>query len=146
MTRHIFAYFVIPCALCLTLSTLAPAQYGGGGMGGGTSGSGGYTPPKGGYKTSTGIAIGAAAAAAGGIAYFALHNRANVVGCVEKSADGNKLMNEKDKHTYALLASNDVVLSPGERVALKGKKTKDDGGKATFEAKKVVKDYGPCKQ
>ena len=115
-------------------------------MGGGTGGSGGYTPPKGGYKTSTGIAIGAAAAAAGGITYLVLHKRGTVVGCVQQSSEGSKLMNEKDKNTYALLASNEVVLSPGERVALKGKKTKDDNGKQTFEAKKLVKDYGPCKQ
>jgi hypothetical protein len=147
MTRHSFAELAVGCALGLALAASAFAQYGGGGggMGGGMSGAGVYTPPKGGYKTSTGIAIGGAAAAGVGITYLALRNHATVVGCVQQSSEGSKLMNEKDKNTYALLASNDVVLSPGERVALKGKKEKDDTGKPTFRAKKLVKDYGPCK-
>jgi hypothetical protein len=145
MVRRSFTVFAVGCALCLALAASAFAQYGGG-MGGGTGGTGVYTPPKGGYKTSTGIAIGAAAAAGAGIAYVALHNRPAAVGCVQQSGEGSKLMNEKDKKTYALLASNNVVLSPGERVSLKGKKMKDDNGNLTFHATKVVKDYGPCRQ
>jgi len=113
-------------------------------MGGSTGGV--YTAPKGGYSSSTGIAIGAGAAAGAGLAYLALRNHATMMGCVEASSDGRKLMNEKDQKTYALIASNDVVLAPGERVALKGKKTKDDSGKPTFEVHKLVKDYGSCKQ
>jgi hypothetical protein len=45
-----------------------------------------------------------------------------MVGCVEASSDGTKFMNENDQRTYALVASNDVVLSPGERVALKSER------------------------
>jgi hypothetical protein len=116
------------------------------GGGASTSGTPGYTPPKGGYSSSTGIAIGAGAAAGVAVAYLALRNRPTMVGCVEASSDGTKLMNEKDQKTYALIASNDVVLSPGERVALKGKKTEDDSGKLGFEVHKLVKDYGSCKQ
>jgi hypothetical protein len=37
-----------------------------------------------------------------------------------------------------------VALKPGERVALKGKKTEDQPGKYAFAARKVVKDYGAC--
>jgi len=145
MVRKSFTEFAVRCALYLTLTASAFAQYGGG-TGGGTSSTGVYTAPKGGYKSSTGIAIGAGAAAGAGIAYLALHHRPAAVGCVQQSSEGSKLMNEKDKKTYMLLASNDVVLSPGERVSLKGKKTKDDNGNLTFRATKVVKDYGPCSQ
>ncbi len=132
--------------LCGAVATTALAQYGGGMGGGGTpSGGGGvYTAPKGGYSSSTGIAIGAGVAAGIGLAYLALHNRGKMVGCVEGSADGTKLMNEKDKKTYALLASNDVVLAPGERVAIKGKKVKDESGRMTFQVQKLLKDYGSC--
>ena len=129
--------------LSLTLAATAWGQYGGG-MGG-TGSTGGYTPPKGGYSAGTGVAIGAAAAASVGAAYLLLRHRGTVVGCVEPSASGTKLLDEKDKNTYALVASKDVVLAPGERVSLKGKKSKDDSGKPIFEAQRVVKDYGSCK-
>jgi hypothetical protein len=126
---------------CLVFSLAAPAfaQYGGG-MGGTT---GTYTAPKGGYGSSTGIIIGAAAAAGVGVTYLALRHHGNIVGCVEPSSDGTKLMNEKDQNTYALVANN-VSLAPGQRVALSGKKSKDDSGKPTFTVSKLVKDYGTC--
>ena len=56
-----------------------------------------------------------------------------------------KLLNEKDQNTYALVAAN-VALNPGDRVALRGKKSKDNSGKPTFEVSKLVKDYGACAQ
>ena len=131
--------------LGLALGAPAFAQYGG--MGGGSTGSTGvYTAPKGGYGSS-GAAIGAAAAAGAGIGigYLVVRSHRTVVGCVEPSSDGIKLMNEKDQRTYALLAAN-VSLNPGERVALRGKKSKDDSGKPTFQVGSLVKDYGSCKQ
>jgi hypothetical protein len=116
---------------------------GGTGTGGGTTGT--YTAPKGGYGSSTGIIVGAAAAAGVGVTYLALRHHGNIVGCVEpSSSDGIKLMNEKEQNTYALLATN-VSLAPGQRVALSGRKTKDDSGKPTFTVSKLVKDYGACK-
>lgn len=133
--------------LGLALGAQAFAQYGGAG-GGSTGSTGVYTAPKGGYG-SHGAAIGAAVAAgvgAGiGIGYLVLRSHRTVVGCVEPSSDGVKLMNEKDQHTYALLAAN-VSLNPGERVAVRGKKSKDDSGKPTFQVAKLVKDYGACRQ
>ncbi len=63
---------------------------------------------------------------------------------MEPSTDGNTLRSEKDNKTYALLASNAVILRPGEKMALKGKMTKDSSGAQSFQAQKVVKDYGPC--
>jgi len=131
-------------ALILTVSAAAFAQYGG--MGGVAPTSGGvYTPPKGGYSSSTGIAIGAGAAAAGVLAYFLLRNRGSMVGCVEKPGDGTSLLNEKDNQTYTLDAG-DLNLKVGERVKLSGKKLKSSSGQPAFEAKKLVKDYGSCKQ
>ena len=149
MSARILVRLVLAVSLSTALSGSGLAQmYPGGTAGGGTGmpGTPGYTPPKGGYSSSTGIAIGAGAAAGVAVAYLALRNRPAVVGCVEASSDGTKLMNDKDQKTYALIASNGVVLSPGERVALKGKKTTDDAGKLSFEVHKLVKDYGSCKQ
>jgi len=102
-----------------------------------------------GRSYGNGAAIGAGVGAAAGIgaAYLLLRNRGTIVGCVEPSNSGKvKLMNEKDKSTYALVASNDVTLTPGERVALKGKKTKGDSGQHVFQVQKLTKDYGSCKQ
>lgn len=135
---------VIAAVLCAVSSVSAFAQYPGGV--GTTGGNGGYIPPKGGYGSSAGIGIGAGVAAGVVVAYLLLHSRHTVVGCVKQSGEGNRLLSEKNNNTYALLASSDVVLSPGERVALKGKKGKDSSGELTFEAQKLVKDYGACKQ
>jgi len=126
-------------------SCSALAQYGGG-MGGGSTGGGStstgvYTAPKSSYRgncAAIGAGIGAAAA---GITYWALHRRPDVVGCVQTS--GKALMNEKDGRVYDLLPGSDVDLKPGERVALKGKKT-EEGGTYRFEPHKLVKDYGAC--
>lgn len=123
----------------------AVAQYGGGMPGMGTT-SGPYTAPKSGYGGS-GAAIGiglGAAAGAGGLAYWMLHKRANVVGCVERSGQGNAILNEKDGKLYHLLPDSDVALKAGERVALKGKKDEEQQGRYTFSARRMVKDYGAC--
>lgn len=145
MPTRILIRLLFGLSLCAAVSGSALGQYGGGGSMGGSTG-GVYTAPKGGYSSSTGIAIGAGAAAGAGLAYLALRKHATMVGCVEASTDGSKLMNEKDQKTYALIASNDVVLALGERVVVKGKKTKDDSGKPTFEVHKLVRDYGSCRQ
>ncbi len=54
-------------------------------------------------------------------------------------------MNEKDKYTYTLVANGDY-LKAGERVALKGKKTKDGSRRRIFLVEKLTNDYGPCRQ
>ncbi len=146
MNRRTLVRFVMSVALAVSMSALAFAQYGGGG-GTGSTGTGTST---GRSYGSSGAAIGAGVGAAAGIgaAYLLLRNRGTIVGCVEPSSAGKmKLMNEKDKNTYALLASNDVTLAPGERVALKGKKTRDSSsGEPVFQVQKLTKDYGSCKQ
>jgi len=135
--------FVLALSLVLLATEASFAQYGGGSMGSGGS-NGSYTAPKGGYSSSTGIAIGAGVAAGAGIAYLAFRNHSTIVGCVEPSSDGIKLMNEKDQNIYALVAGN-VPLNPGQRVALHGKKFRDDAGKPAFHVSKLAKDYGSCK-
>jgi hypothetical protein len=139
---------VLGMALGLAVAPAGFAQYGPGGspgMGGTSSGttSGVYTPPKGGYSSTTGIAIGAAAAAGATAGYFFMRSRKAMVGCVEKSAEGVHLMNQKNNKAYALDAGT-LDLKPGERVKLKGKKTKGDSGAPHFAATKLVRDYGPC--
>jgi hypothetical protein len=120
------------------------AQYGGGSMGSpGTTGV--YTAPKGGYGGSgAAIGIGVGAAAGAGVAFWALHRRPNIVGCVQHSEHGNAVLSEKDGKLYQLTPDSDVVLKPGERVALKGKKTEEYSGKYSFYARKLIKDYGAC--
>ena len=112
--------------------------------GGGTGGGGTYTPPAGGYSSAAkGAGIGAGAAAGVGVLFLAMHYHGRVTGCVQPADDGMRLLDEKNKKTYALV-SGDVYLKPGERVLLKGKTSKNDGGTQTFTAKKLIKDLGSC--
>lgn len=148
--RHFLARNLVRLSLCLSLVLLgagqAAAQYGGGGGtgGGGTGGGGTYTPPAGGYSSAAkGAGIGAGAAAGVGVLFLAMHYHGRVTGCVQPADDGMRLLDEKNKKTYALV-SGDVYLKPGERVLLKGKTSKSDGGTQTFTAKKLIKDLGSC--
>ncbi len=139
--------FSLGLLVCSLLSGSAFAQYPpSGGGSGGAAGTSSAPAPSGGY--GNGVAIGASvgAAAAIGLAYLALH-KTSVVGCVEQSSDGTKLMNEKDKKTYALVASNAglPMPTPGERVQLIGKKAKGNGQLA-FVVHKLGKNYGSCQQ
>lgn len=134
--------------ICLTvfLASSALAQYGGGGtgMGTGTPGTPGYVAPKSGYGSGKAIGIGVGAAAAGaGVLFLALHHRGAVTGCVQKTDDGLRLIDEKKNKSYALEAGS-VDVKPGERVELKGKKSSGNGGAQMFEPTKMVKDLGSC--
>lgn len=147
--RHFLARNLVRLGLGLSLVLLgagqAAAQYGGGGTGGGGTGGGGtYTPPAGGYSSAAkGAGIGAGAPAGVGVLFLAMHYHGRVTGCVQTGDDGLRLLDEKNKKTYALV-SGDVYLKPGERVLLKGKTSKSDGGTQTFTAKKLIKDLGSC--
>ncbi len=145
MVRRLLTRLTVGIALCAFLSASALAQtYPTGGGAPGSTSPGVYAPPKGGYSSATGIGIGAGAAAAGVIAHLVLH-KASIVGCLEPSSDGVKLMNEKDKNTYTLDA-NGQDLKAGERVELRGKKVKDSSGKMSFQVQKAPKDLGACSQ
>src|SRR5438445_11522435 len=141
-----FLRLVLSLSLLLLAAAQASAQYGGGGTGGtGTPGTPGYVAPGGGYGGSgkaIGIGVGAAAGGAG-VLFLALHHRGVVSGCVQPADDGLRLVDEKNKKSY-VLATNALLLKPGQRVQLKGQKSKNDSGAQTFEAKKLVKDLGAC--
>jgi hypothetical protein len=137
-----FLRFALVFSCAVLVASQAAAQYGGGGgtMGGGTPG---YTPPKGGYSSAKGAGIGAGAAAGAGALFLALHHRGYVTGCVQPTEDGLRLVDEKKNQSYALV-SGDVYLKPGQRVQLKGQRSKNESGERTFEPKKLVKDLGAC--
>jgi hypothetical protein len=133
------AVVLLACAAC------AFAQYTGGTTMPSTTSGGGYTAPSGGYKSSTGIAIGAGAAAGVGVAYLVLHNRGSLSGCVASRDNGQmELIGKNPADTHVLLNNSSVSLQPGERVKLKGKKVHDGSGQSMFEVHGLAKDYGPC--
>jgi hypothetical protein len=123
-------------SLLALLPTAAVAQYPGGG---GTGGTGSY-PSYG----SKGAVIGAVAGgtAAAGLLYWKFHNRTRVQGCL--AGNGDKLVSEKNNHTYNLTNKQNEALKPGERVELFGKKAKDSSGEPLFEVHKLSKDLGQC--
>ena len=132
-------------ALIFGVSTLAVAQYGGGGMGGGNMpGSPNYNPNR--SYSSKGAIIGGVAAggaaAIGGLLYWKHHNHTKLQGCL--SGNGDKLVSDKDNQTYSLADRQQETLKPGERVELLGKKAKADSGEPTFEVRKMSKDLGTC--
>lgn len=143
--KHHVVKVALGMMIVFTVSMAAFGQYGGGGTGGTTGGGstngGVYTPPKGGYSSSTGIAIGAGAAAAITVGYLVLRSRHSLIGCVGESAKGTTLTS--DKATYTL-DTGDVNLKVGDRVKLRGKKAKSGSGHPSFAVKKLVKDYGAC--
>lgn len=139
------ARLALAFSLALFAAGQAAAQYpGGGGTGGGGTGGGTYTAPPGGYSSAAkGAGIGAGAAAGVGALFLAMHYHGRVTGCVQPADDGLRLVDEKNKKTYALVPG-DTYLKPGERVLLKGKTSKSDDGTQTFTAKKLIKDLGSC--
>jgi hypothetical protein len=125
----------------LVAAVQVSAQYGGGG---GMTGTPGYVAPSSGYGSGKAIGIGVGAAAGGaGVLFLALHHRGVVSGCVQPADDGLRLVDEKNKKSY-VLATNALILKPGQHVELKGQKSKNESGVPTFEAKKLVKDLGSC--
>lgn len=72
-----------------------------------------------------------------------LHKHHRVAGCVESDSNGLSIM---DKHgTRYILSGESSSLRSGERVMLKGNKTKDSAGLMTFRVRRLEKDYGACK-
>ena len=139
----ILVRLALSSSLLLLAASHAAAQYGGGGGTTGGAGSPGYTPPTGGYGSGKAVGIGVGAAAGVGVLFLALHNHGNVSGCVQPTNDGLRLVDERKNKTYALVPGA-VILKPGQRVELKGQKSKTDAGAQSFEAKKLVKDLGSC--
>ncbi len=144
--RRFLSKNFVPVVLGLSLLFLtagqAAAQYGGGGGTGG-SGNGTYVPPKGGYSSAAGAGIGAGAAAGAGALFLALHYHGRVTGCVQPGDNGLRLLDDKNNKSYVLVPG-DVYLKPGQRVLLKGKRSKDGAETQTFTARKLIKDLGSC--
>jgi hypothetical protein len=133
-------------ALMFALSSLALAQYGGGGGmgGGGMPGSPTYNPHRS-YSNKGAIIGGIAGGAAivGGLLYWRHHhNVTKLRGCLSNT--GDKLVNEKDQRTYSLDNAQNETLKPGDRVELQGKMMKNDFGGPTFTVEKMSKDLGQC--
>jgi hypothetical protein len=130
--------------LTLALCNLAAAQYGGvAGMGGGMPGSPTYNPNRS-YASKAAIIGGVAGGAAviGGLLYWHHHKQAKLQGCVTEN--GDKVVDEKDNQSYNLANNRNESLKSGQRVALVGKKTKNQAGEPTFEVTKLNKDLGMC--
>lgn len=70
-------------------------------------------------------------------------SQSSIVGCVNKTAEGITLKNEKDSQTYGIIADT-LELKSGERVELNGKKYKDDAGNLHMDVQSLVKDLGAC--
>jgi len=101
----------------------------------------------GGYHSSTGIAIGAGAAAAAGIGYLVLRNHhGKVSGCVQSIDHVETLLDDSQKNVYTLINLNAVPLKTGERVELRGKRIRQNSGTPAFEVHGLIKDYGQCQQ
>jgi len=101
----------------------------------------------GGYHSSTGIAIGAGAAAAAGVGYLVLRNHhGKVSGCVQSIDHVETLLDDSQKNAYTLINLNAVPLKTGERVELRGKRIRQNSGTPAFEVHGLIKDYGQCQQ
>lgn len=149
MRQPILVRLALSMSLAALVSPLGLGQLGppaGGNTTGSTSASS-RTIPKG--AVTPGIAAGTAGAvmAAGTILYFARHgrHRSYILGCVTPSSEGSKVMDEKDKKTYALLAGSGVAVSTGKRVKLYGKRVRGLD-RPTFVVQALANDYGTCSQ
>ena len=127
--------------VALVSSACAWAQYGGG-TGGGMGSTGTYSTTNHSYGSGAKIGVAIGAAAAGGLAIYALHrHHTRVVGCVAN--DGKSLNADNGKKTYQLKGE---PVTPGERIAVSGKKSKGSSGIDEFEVASVKKSYGQCQQ
>ncbi|SRR6266436_4000142 len=123
-------------ALCLLVAMPAFSQIGGN--------LGTIGPSKG---EVVGIIAGAAAGltVVGILVYRETHKHSSITGCLASGADALTLQNEKDKKAYTL-SGDPSALKAGDRVTVRGKKSKDTSGRSYFQVEKLVKDYGACSQ
>jgi|ERR1700722_6081873 hypothetical protein len=67
-----------------------------------------------------------------------------ITGCTAPGEGGIVLADEKDKHLY-LLSGNVDGIKLGERMVIRGKKIKPNGGQPlSWEVKEIKKDLGLC--
>jgi len=105
-------------------------------------GTGTYSTTGHSYGNGAKIGVAVGAAAAGGLLIYGLHrHHTRVVGCVTN--DGKSLAADNGKKTYQLTGE---PVTPGERVAIAGKKSKGSSGIDEFEVASVKKSFGQCQQ
>jgi hypothetical protein len=97
--------------------------------------------------TIAGVIVGVVAAVAV-VTIVAIHysKKRTITGCVNPSANGMTVTDEKDKQIY-VLSGDTTNIKPGDRMTLQGKKAKPKAADTTlvWEAKKVTKDLGVCR-
>ena len=65
------------------------------------------------------------------------------MGCATES-NGMKTLTDDNTQTVYLLTRAEKKVKTGERLLLRGKKSRDASGSEVFQVSKVVKDEGPC--
>jgi len=124
---------ILVTALALTLSAVTDAQIGA------ISGRIGPSPG----PIIAGVV--AAIAVVVVIAVLVIHRgseKRTITGCVKSGADGMTIIDDGDKRLY-VLSGNTVSINPGERLTLRGSKTKN-GKTLVWETRKVNADLGVC--
>lgn len=76
--------------------------------------------------------------------YYLIHKRASITGCAVGNQNNVELRNDSDQQIYVLSGDLGAIKS-GDRVQVKGKKSKDSSAGRSFLVEKLVRNYGPCK-
>ncbi|MFZ0199702.1 MAG: hypothetical protein WB523_05045 [Candidatus Sulfotelmatobacter sp.] len=68
-----------------------------------------------------------------------------ITGCVNSTAGGMTITDEKDNQTYAIVGDT-ASIKPGDKMRLRGRKAKPNGSDKTlvWESRQVDKDFGVC--
>lgn len=92
-----------------------------------------------------GAVVGAVAGAV--VVVYLLTRKKTITGCVNSTANGLNITDQKDKAIYAL-AGNSSDIPTGHRVKLQGKKLKMRSATDTsiWQTEKMTKDLGVCPQ
>jgi hypothetical protein len=72
-----------------------------------------------------------------------VRKKRTITGCVNSETSGMTLTDDKDKRTY-VLSGNSAGITTGDRVKLRGKKTRGPASSLVWQTKKVVQDFGAC--
>jgi hypothetical protein len=86
------------------------------------------------------IAIGAAAVI-GVAVYLIIPKQSTIEGCIESGDGGLQITSPKAVY---ILALDGFRLHAGQRVTVKGRRSKQKSGIRKFEVRKLVKDEGAC--
>ena len=90
------------------------------------------------------VAAGAGVATGIGlIVYFTLRSPRSITGCVVSDSGGTAIQSDNDRQVL-MLAGDASAVPVGDRVTIKGKRSKGTAGRYLFTVKSVQKDYGAC--